>query len=317
MSKTWITCVLCLALAALTCAAEPDILIADFEGEDYGDWTVEGEAFGPGPARGTLPNQMDVSGFEGQRLVNSFYQGDDSQGTLTSPPLKIQRPFINFLVGGGGYPQKTCIHLRVEGQVVRSATGPNTQPGGSEALDWHSWDVSDLIGQQAVIQIVDQATGGWGHINVDQIVQSDRRIGTQTLRRELLVDRPHLHLPVKNGAPKRIMRFLIDGQLKRQFEIELADGEPDFWMDTDVAPFQGQTLRIEVDRMRTDSQALAAIRLADRLPGGDDLYREPLRPSFTSRRREVGPTIPTAWCTTKANTTCSSSTIRTQRSGAI
>ena len=38
----------------------PDILIADFEGADYGAWTVEGEAFGPGPARGTLPNQMEV-----------------------------------------------------------------------------------------------------------------------------------------------------------------------------------------------------------------------------------------------------------------
>src|SRR5258706_15997978 len=56
-------------------AAADDILLADFEGETYGDWKATGEAFGPGPARGTLPNQMPVSGFLGHGLVNSFYKG--------------------------------------------------------------------------------------------------------------------------------------------------------------------------------------------------------------------------------------------------
>jgi len=32
-----------------------DILIADFENNTYGSWTVSGEAFGPGPAQGNLP----------------------------------------------------------------------------------------------------------------------------------------------------------------------------------------------------------------------------------------------------------------------
>jgi hypothetical protein len=35
-------------------AAGPDILIADFEGRDYGAWKTTGEAFGAGPAQGTL-----------------------------------------------------------------------------------------------------------------------------------------------------------------------------------------------------------------------------------------------------------------------
>ena len=54
----------------------PDIVIADFEAADYGDWRVEGEAFGRGPAQGTLPNQMPVSGFLGHGLVNSYVGGD-------------------------------------------------------------------------------------------------------------------------------------------------------------------------------------------------------------------------------------------------
>src|SRR5262245_52739849 len=45
-----------------------DLLIADFEGDTWGDWKTKGEAFGKGPAKGTLPGQMPVSGFKGERL---------------------------------------------------------------------------------------------------------------------------------------------------------------------------------------------------------------------------------------------------------
>jgi sucrose-6-phosphate hydrolase SacC (GH32 family) len=151
----------------------PEILIADFEGDDYGDWKVTGEAFGPGPARGTLPNQMPVTGYLGKGLVNSYFKGDDSVGTLTSPGFTIRRKRINFLVGGGGWPGETCINLLQGGKVVRTATGPNRLPGGTEHLRWHSWDVADLEGKSARIEIVDRRKGGWGHINVDHIVQSD------------------------------------------------------------------------------------------------------------------------------------------------
>ena len=68
--------------------------------------------------------------------------------------------------------------------------------------------MSEFAGKTAVIQIVDQATGGWGHINVDQIVQTDRkppRIARRTPRREFRIEKRYLNLPVKNGAPKRIV----------------------------------------------------------------------------------------------------------------
>src|SRR5258708_11814811 len=100
---------LLLALAMLQ--ARSDILIAGFEGKDYGAWTVTGEAFGPGPAQGALPGQMAVSGYHGHGLVNSFYKGDATTGTLTSPPFAVQRHYINFLVGGGNHPGKTCVNL--------------------------------------------------------------------------------------------------------------------------------------------------------------------------------------------------------------
>src|SRR3954469_1772569 len=117
---------LALALAAPARDADAeDVLIADFEGKDYGDWKTTGEAFGPGPAQGTLPNQMPVSGYKGKGLVNSFYKGDRSTGTLTSPEFTIRRKYVNFLIGGGKDPEKLAMNLLVGGKVVRTATGPN------------------------------------------------------------------------------------------------------------------------------------------------------------------------------------------------
>src|SRR5687768_9597298 len=108
---------LLLAFVHAANAAE-DIIISDFEADNYGNWKVTGTAFGNRPARGTLPGQMMVEGFEGKGLVNSFNGGDDPKGTLTSPSFKIERPFIAFRVGGGGWEDETCIQLVVDGKVV-------------------------------------------------------------------------------------------------------------------------------------------------------------------------------------------------------
>lgn len=141
------------------------VVFADFEGESYGEWTVEGEAFGTGPASGTLANQNPVAGFKGRRLVNSYLGGSDRlQGRMLSPAFTIERPFIGFLVGGGGHADQTCVNLLVDGAVVRTATGKH-----AERLEPCNWDVSDLAGREARIEIVDRHSGGWGHVNVDQI----------------------------------------------------------------------------------------------------------------------------------------------------
>jgi len=171
----------CLCFSIRICSAADDLLIADFEGDDYGHWKVSGDALGQGPARGTLPNQMPVSGFEGRGLVNSFAGGDNSQGTLTSPEMKLERRYINFLIGGGRHPNEACINLLVDGKTVRSATGSN-----SEHLRLRSWDVGDFNGKTARIEIVDRRAGNWGHINVDQIVQSDQQPIVADERTELL-----------------------------------------------------------------------------------------------------------------------------------
>ena len=264
----------------------PDILVADFEAKDYGAWKVTGKAFGAGPAAGTLPNQMAVTGYLGKGLANSYHGGDDSTGTLTSPPLTLERRYLNFLIGGGKYPGETCLNLLIDGKVMRTATGPNDRPGGSERLDWHTWDIAELAGKQAILEIVDKRQGGWGHVTVDHIVQSDHKRQAEPAERDLLITARYLHMPVKTGAPQRRVRLVVDGRTEHEFDIELADAEPDFWVFCDLAAFQGRRLHVTVDKLSPDSRALSALRLAAEVPDVGGLYREPGRPQFhfTSQR---------------------------------
>ena len=154
--------------------ARPAKLIDDFEGDVYAGWRVEGEAFGSKPSRGTEPDQNPVTGFAGRGVVNSFRggsgvgEGDRPTGKMTSEPFALDRDYMTFLIGGGGHAGRTCLSLVVDGKTVRTATGRN-----SERLEPAVWDVRDLAGKQAHIEIIDNASGGWGHVNVDRIMLVD------------------------------------------------------------------------------------------------------------------------------------------------
>jgi beta-fructofuranosidase/levanase len=137
-------------------------------------WNATGDLTSATPATGSLSGQQTVTGYRGNRFVNTFINGDATTGTLTSPTFKIPLKYINFLIGGGYNPGKTAINLKINGQIVRTATGQN-----AEALTWSGWDVSAYVGQTANIEIVDSLTGGWGHINVDAISFSNTQASTQ------------------------------------------------------------------------------------------------------------------------------------------
>lgn len=145
-----------------------DIVFEDFEAEDYGEWSVVGDAFGARPSSGTNPNQQPVSGFHGKGLVNSYPGSDVPQGMLVSPSFTVSRRYVNFLIGGGGHADRTCMNLLVDGHRVRTATG-----AFQESLAWKTWNTAEFEGKQTQIQIVDHESGGWGHVNADHIVFSD------------------------------------------------------------------------------------------------------------------------------------------------
>ena len=135
----------------------------DFE-QGYGKWQITGTAFGPEPARGTLVNQQTVSGYHGQRCVNTFLNGDGATGRATSQPFTIRKPYITFLIGGGRDSASTALRLLIDGRVVKTASGNN-----GERLEPDYWNVSRWIGHEARFQIIDDAVGAWGHILIDEI----------------------------------------------------------------------------------------------------------------------------------------------------
>lgn len=279
-------------------ASLPDVIVADFEAETYGTWKVEGEAFGSGPASGTLPGQQSVSGFEGKRLVNSFHNGDRTTGSLTSPAFTIERPWLNFLIGGGGHPGVTCMNLVIDGQVILSATGPNTKPGGREDLQAASWNVAAHVGKTAVLQIVDQHKGGWGHINVDHIVQSDAKSAPVLvpLEKTLLVSGSHLIVPISNlgRSGQALLLGLYEGEkLVQSFNVVLPRDDDPHWLaayplsafglqgrQMRIAPVDGvlapEALRASFDQIRIGS-ASEALKADD--------YAQPYRNQFHASTR--------------------------------
>lgn len=156
----------------------PDFIFAPFEGEDFGEWKETGTAFGGRPMKvSELPERYRSANPVGKSFVNTHQsrqgeasvEADQHVGTLTSPEFTIRHKHINFRIGGGNHPGRTCLNLLVDGKVVRTATGRNTL-----TLRKETFDVSEFRGKPARLEIVDLEKGGWGHISIDQIVFSQK-----------------------------------------------------------------------------------------------------------------------------------------------
>jgi len=263
-------------------AEASEIMIADFEGADYGDWEATGDAFGTSPAWRETEEMEEISGFEGKGLATSYQDGDEPTGTITSPEFTIERDHIVFLISGGESRRRTCMNLLVDGEVVRRAAGAE-----SNVLDWEDWDVSELKGKIARIQIVDSRRGDWGHISIDHIYQSDVASKYVAKTRQFHIDSKYLNFPVKRTARERLISVMIDGKKVREFSIRLTDDGPDYWVFLDVSEFEGQDTTVRIDRYNPDKgKGFDSIFQANTFPGEDEVYKEKLRPQFhfTSKR---------------------------------
>lgn len=185
--------------------ANSDILFEDFESGSYlPKWEVEGEAFGSAPARGGFPYQMKVGDYNGDFLVNSYYKKDETTGGIRSKPFKIERKFLKCLIAGGNQPQSLYLRVLADGKEVARITGIN-----SEFLTPKAIDLSNYLGKTGVIEIVDKATGGWGHINIDDIIFTDELpdcpLGEAQI--EIKKAQKYLCIPVNKNAPRRRLQI--------------------------------------------------------------------------------------------------------------
>ncbi|MCS5735067.1 discoidin domain-containing protein [Herbiconiux daphne] len=156
--------------------APSDLVMADFEGGNLPEgWTETGDAF-DAPASGTAPGQIEVNGMLGKGLLNSFTatKGDGATGLLTSPEFTVDRDWIVFKVAGGAHVDNEEVRLVIDGETVRTSSGEN-----SENLRWVTWDMGDLKGRTAHLEVVDNLEAGWAHILVDQIMRTDDTAGLE------------------------------------------------------------------------------------------------------------------------------------------
>src|SRR5262249_14608007 len=135
-------------------------------------------------------------GGNGLPIPRGRVSGDGPVGALISKTFTVEHDYITLLVSGGspqtinlGDPQhfplyvpprtvlsNTAITLAVALQIKEGEQWIDQQYAygkNSEIFDRWQWDVRELRGREARIAIVDNATGPWGHINVDDIVFTD------------------------------------------------------------------------------------------------------------------------------------------------
>ena len=237
-------------LASVLCSAalafgRADILIDDFESGSYSPkWEAEGEAFGAAPAKGGFKYQQPVSGYNGKFLVNSYFNKDDTTGKLTSRPFKIERPYLDALIGGGDRRADAYLRVMVDGSEAGRLTGIN-----NERLEAKSIDLSNHLGKMAIIEIVDSAKGGWGHINVDDIVLTDNPKGViKKTVLEIPNAKKYLNIPINNDATERVVRVsdasnkrvLLSAKMRVDFE------NPQWYYSMETLDLKGSPLRVEV-----------------------------------------------------------------------
>ncbi len=160
-----------------TPAVNGDIVFADFESGTFDGWTLTGNCWTSEPH--TPTTIAGITGFQGKRFLCTLHPrlGHTATGKAVSREFTLEKPFINFFIGGGNHPGEACLNLVVDEKVVRTETGDD-----SPRLRRAGWDVSSLLGARAHIEIVDASRStDRGYIIVDAIQLSPYDIYEQFL----------------------------------------------------------------------------------------------------------------------------------------
>ena len=149
-------------------AADGHELNLDLEKGTLEDWTAIGNAFEGQPIKGDLDKLRPADGKwarpQGEYWIGTYERaGDAPVGVLTSLPFKVTHPYATFLVGGGHSGETRVEIVRKDNdEVVFKASGLDAEDMFPQAVD-----LKALQGQDIFVRIVDNASGGWGHINFD------------------------------------------------------------------------------------------------------------------------------------------------------
>ena len=203
----------------------------DFESGTLKDWTVAGRAFEQQPVKGGIDQNRPFGEGKKAERQGRFWLGgyeklkDRPKGTIESVPFKVTHDWATFRVGGGNHPE-TRVELvnRATGKVFYTARGRSR-----ENMLLAVVDLRKLRDKEISVRVVDDHSGGWGHVNFDDFrfhrarpsVQSAAAVGNRPAGPEL----PPLDI-VKNAglSPANAIKELT---LPKGFSATMFAAEPD------------------------------------------------------------------------------------------
>ena len=115
------------------------------------------------------------------------------------------------------------------------------------------------------------------------LVMAITTLFAQGVKKELTITKRYLNYPVEHAQERQRMTMKLPGTEDRSFLIRLSDGNPDYWVFSDVSAFIGETIEIEFPNA---VKGWDKIYQSDIISGADSLYNEINRPQFhyTARR---------------------------------
>ena len=157
------------AKGVLPVGADGKPLNTDFETGDLRDWTATGDAWKGQPVKGPINQRRQYGAGKLANHAGNFWLGgfevskDGPTGTLTSAAFKVTQPWAAFLLGGGSHAE-TRVELVAKdgGKVFFTAHGRNDETMLPVVVDLAAQRDKEIF-----IRIVDEHTGGWGHVNFD------------------------------------------------------------------------------------------------------------------------------------------------------
>jgi sucrose-6-phosphate hydrolase SacC (GH32 family) len=149
-----------------------EIVNPGFESGDLTGWTVlEGDAF---TDAGVTDAEDWGWGCCFDRVGDYHFwgavAGDEATGRMRSTTFVLGGSGrIEFLIGGGNDIDNLYVALMRESDDAELMRATNSAFDDSERLNRVAWDASDHLGDELYLLVVDEATGGWGHINLDDV----------------------------------------------------------------------------------------------------------------------------------------------------
>ncbi|MBI9016808.1 MAG: hypothetical protein JEZ07_06045 [Phycisphaerae bacterium] len=176
-----------------------DVILFDFEDGMQGWETVAGNFGKIRNDRDIFHGNKEKYNKKGKYFLNTLDNKDgastDNQtGQVESPVFTLLDPTISLIIGGGNSNATyAAICDAITGKEYARCAGLN-----KELMRTIQWHVPELLGKKVFVKLVDENTGGWGHITMDNL----RAIGKidMTLTNKLRKQRKRIDA-TKNISP--------------------------------------------------------------------------------------------------------------------